>query len=63
MKITQWQQGLYIVIGWWTGYKLGGALALLIAEYFDSMGVANYWQTTFLILGSYDFYEFMFNFY
>ena len=39
------------VIGWWTGYKLGGALALLIAEYFDSMGVANYWQTTFLILG------------
>ena len=39
------------VVGWWTGYKLGGVLALLIAEYFDNIGVANYWQTTFLILG------------
>ena len=39
------------VVGWWTGYKLGGVLALLTAEYFDSMGVTHYWQTTFLILG------------
>ena len=39
------------VIGWWTGYKIGGVLALFIAEYFDNLGVANYWQTTFLILG------------
>ncbi len=39
------------VVGWWTGYKLGGVLALFIAEYFDNIGVVNYWQTTFLILG------------
>ncbi len=40
------------VVGWWTGYKLGGAVALLTAEYFENMGIANYWQATFLILGA-----------
>ena len=39
------------VVGWWTGYKLGGVIALFTAEYFENMGVADYWQTTFLILG------------
>ncbi len=39
------------VVGWWTGYKLGGVIALFTAEYFQNSGVANYWQTTFLILG------------
>ena len=39
------------VVGWWTGYKLGGVVALNSAEYFQQMGVENYWQITFLILG------------
>ena len=39
------------VVGWWTGYKLGGVIALFTAEYFEKSGVADYWQTTFLILG------------
>ena len=39
------------VVGWWTGYKLGGVIALFTAEYFQNSGIANYWQTTFLILG------------
>ena len=39
------------VVGWWTGYKLGGVVALFTAEYFENIGVANYWQTTFLVLG------------
>ena len=39
------------VVGWWTGYKLGGVLALFTAEVFENMGVRDYWQTTFLVLG------------
>ena len=39
------------VVGWWTGYKLGGVVALNSAEYFQKIGVDNYWQITFLILG------------
>ena len=39
------------VVGWWTGYKLGGIVALFIAEYFEKLGVTNYWQVTFLVLG------------
>ena len=39
------------VVGWWTGYKLGGVVALNVAEYFQNAGIENYWQTTFLILG------------
>jgi len=39
------------VVGWWTGYKLGGAVSLNTAEYFQNIGIENYWQTTFLILG------------
>ena len=39
------------VVGWWTGYKLGGVVALNAAEYFQQAGIENYWQTTFLILG------------
>ena len=39
------------VVGWWTGYKLGGVIALSSAEYFQSLGFENYWQLTFLILG------------
>jgi len=39
------------VVGWWTGYKLGGVVALNAAEYFQQAGIENYWQTTFLVLG------------
>ena len=39
------------VVGWWTGYKLGGVVALFAAEFFENLGVADYWQATFLILG------------
>ena len=39
------------VVGWWSGYKLGGIIALFTAEYFENIGLINYWQTTFLILG------------
>ena len=39
------------VVGWWTGYKLGGVIALNSAEYFQQAGFENYWQITFLLLG------------
>jgi len=39
------------VVGWWTGFKLGGVIALKAAEYFQNAGIENYWQTTFLVLG------------
>ena len=39
------------VVGWWSGYKLGGVLSLFSAQYLESLGFENYWQLTFLILG------------
>ncbi|AFS46818.1 MFS transporter [alpha proteobacterium HIMB5] len=39
------------VVGWWSGYKLGGVIALFSAESFQNLGFENYWQITFLILG------------
>ncbi len=39
------------VVGWWTGYKLGGAAALEVAATFEASGVTDYWQATFLVLG------------
>ena len=39
------------VVGWWTGYKLGGVIALFTAEYFENIGVNNYWQATFIVMG------------
>ncbi len=39
------------VVGWWTGYKLGGVVALETASVFQAAGVGNYWQATFLVLG------------
>ena len=39
------------VVGWWTGYKLGGVVALNSAEFFQQAGFENYWQITFLVLG------------
>ena len=39
------------VVGWWSGYKLGGVIALFTAQYLENIGIINYWQITFLILG------------
>ena len=39
------------VVGWWSGYKLGGVLSLFSAEFLQNRGHENYWQLTFLILG------------
>ena len=39
------------VVGWWTGYKLGGIIALETATAFQNAGVEDYWQATFLVLG------------
>ena len=39
------------VVGWWTGYKLGGVIALFTAEFFENVGIEDYWQSTFLVLG------------
>ncbi len=39
------------VVGWWSGYKLGGVLSLFSAEILQNLGFENYWQLTFLILG------------
>ena len=39
------------VVGWWTGYKLGGVVSLNTAEFFQLAGFENYWQITFLVLG------------
>ena len=39
------------VVGWWSGFKLGGIVALETAEGFQNAGIENYWQATFLVLG------------
>lgn len=39
------------VVGWWTGYKIGGVISLLSAEFFQQRGYENYWQLSFLLLG------------
>ena len=39
------------VVGWWSGYKLGGVISLFSAELLQNLGFENYWQLTFLILG------------
>jgi PAT family beta-lactamase induction signal transducer AmpG len=38
------------VVGWWTGYKIGGLVSLLSADMLQRQGVENYWQISFLIL-------------
>ena len=39
------------VVGWWTGYKIGGVISLMTAEFFQQKGYENYWQLSFLLLG------------
>ena len=38
------------VVGWWTGYKVGGLVSLLSADILQKQGIENYWQISFLIL-------------
>ena len=38
------------VVGWWTGYKIGGLVSLISADILQKQGVENYWQISFLIL-------------
>ncbi len=38
------------VVGWWTGYKIGGVISLVSAEFFQQKGFENYWQLSFLLL-------------
>ena len=38
------------VVGWWSGYKLGGIAPLFTADYLETAGVANCWQMTFIFL-------------
>ena len=38
------------VVGWWTGYKIGGLVSLISADILEKQGVENYWQISFLIL-------------
>ena len=38
------------VVGWWTGYKIGGLISLLSADILQKQGVENYWQISFIIL-------------
>ena len=39
-----------MVIGWFTGYKVGGIITLFIADYLEKTGIQNFWQVTFLFL-------------
>tara|TARA_B100001564_G_C20640307_1_gene671814 strand:+ start:504 stop:1859 length:1356 start_codon:yes stop_codon:yes gene_type:complete len=39
------------VVGWWTGYKIGGVISLVSAELLQRNGFENYWQLSFLLLG------------
>jgi PAT family beta-lactamase induction signal transducer AmpG len=38
------------VVGWWSGYKLGGLMTLISADWLQSLGIGNYWQITFIII-------------
>ena len=43
------------VIGWWSGFKIGGLIALMVADKLEMMGIENYWQMTFILLGVFSF--------
>ena len=38
------------VIGWWTGFKLGGLILLNVADAFETSGDVMYWQNTFIVM-------------
>jgi len=37
------------VIGWWSGFKLGGLITFFVADGFEAAGYADYWQMTFIV--------------
>ena len=39
-----------MVIGWYTGFKIGQVITFLTADYFEKLAFENYWQITFLLL-------------
>ncbi len=39
-------------LGWWTGYQLGGAVALKAADILQGLGVEEYWPMTFILLAA-----------
>ena len=38
------------VVGWWTGYKIGGLISLVSADILQKQGLENYWQISFAVL-------------
>jgi PAT family beta-lactamase induction signal transducer AmpG len=40
------------VVGWWTGYKIGGLVSLISADILQKQGLENYWQLSFLLLSA-----------
>jgi len=38
------------VVGWWSGYKLGGLITLISADWLQGLGLVNYWQITFIMI-------------
>jgi len=38
------------VVGWWTGYKIGGLISLISADMLQKQGIENYWQISFVLL-------------
>ncbi|HEX21859.1 MAG TPA: MFS transporter, partial [Chromatiales bacterium] len=36
--------------GWWTGYNVGGAVALYLAGYYQGLGIGNAWQLVYVSL-------------
>ena len=49
------------VVGWWTGYKLGGVVALNAADYFQKLGFVNYWQIIFSFRYNHNLLQYWFN--
>ena len=48
------------VIGWWSGYKIGGLIALSSSQFIQNLGFFNYWQLNFVFL---TFIIFLLNFF
>ncbi len=38
------------VVGWWSGYKIGGLFALSSSQFLQNLGFINYWQLNFIFL-------------
>ena len=39
-----------MVAGWWTAFKLGGAIAIYLASVYQGVGIDNYWPLVYLSL-------------